>query len=98
MKLRPVTFRYKQDREGTKQFGLVGEEVAKVYPELVVYSPDGKVMTVRYQELIPMLLNQAQRQSKQIQEQAEQNRRLSAEVAQLRAMFQQVMARSDGKL
>lgn len=47
MKLRPVTFRYNNDPAGTLQYGLVAEEVAKVYPELVVYGPDGKPMTVR---------------------------------------------------
>ncbi len=44
MLLRPVTFRYKQPfDDGTQplQFGLIGEEVAKVYPQLVVYAADG---------------------------------------------------------
>ena len=35
MKLRPVTFRYKDDQTQTLQYGLVAEEVAKVYPELI---------------------------------------------------------------
>ncbi len=38
--LRPVTFRYKEaDDEGSKpiQFGLIAEEVAESFPELVVY-------------------------------------------------------------
>jgi len=35
--LRPVTFRYKQeiDPEGIPQFGLMGEDVEKVNPDLV---------------------------------------------------------------
>ena len=37
MKLRPVTFRYKDDPQGIKQYGLVAEEVEKLYPELVIY-------------------------------------------------------------
>jgi len=37
MKLRPVTFTYKSDRDGTKQYGLVAEEVEPIYPELVVH-------------------------------------------------------------
>ena len=40
MKLRPVTFVYKpeyQNGERTLQYGLIAEEVAKVYPELVAY-------------------------------------------------------------
>ena len=35
LKLRPVTSVYKNDQTGTLQYGLVAEEVARVYPELV---------------------------------------------------------------
>jgi hypothetical protein len=63
MKLRPVTFRYKNDEQGTTQYGLVAEEVQRVYPELVAHGADGKVETVRYYELIPMLLNELQKQT-----------------------------------
>src|SRR5208283_1696335 len=78
LKLRPVSFRYNNDPANTLQYGLVAEEVAKVYPELVIYGPDGKVMTVRYSMLSAMLLNE-------LQKQAGQNRKLSAQVAELRA-------------
>ncbi len=61
MKLRPVTFRYKNDPAGTLEYGLVAEEVAKVYPELVSYGADGKAVTVHYHELVPMLLNEIQK-------------------------------------
>ena len=43
MKLRPVTFRYKSDQQGTRPYGLVAEKVEQVYPELVVHDADGKV-------------------------------------------------------
>ena len=65
MKLRPVTFRYKDDPDGTRQFGLVAEEVARVYPELVVRDADGKVESVQYSELTGMLLNEVQKQAKE---------------------------------
>ncbi len=38
--LRPVTFHYKADAEGTLRYGLIAEDVAKVYPELVVPRPE----------------------------------------------------------
>jgi len=47
MKLRPVTFIYKDDQQGVKQYGLVAEEVQQVYPELVVHDEQGKVQSVR---------------------------------------------------
>src|SRR5579863_9131055 len=33
MKLRPVTFTYKADSTSTQQYGLIAEEVEKIYPE-----------------------------------------------------------------
>ena len=42
MKLRPVTFHYKNDSTNTLQYGLVAEEVAKLYPDLASYGADGK--------------------------------------------------------
>ena len=44
LKLEPVTFRYKKERdpEGIPQFGLVAEQVEKVNPDLVVRDEDGK--------------------------------------------------------
>jgi hypothetical protein len=65
MKLRPVTFLYKPEYskgERTMQYGLIAEEVAKVYPELVAYDDGGQPYTVRYQYITTMLLNEVQKQ------------------------------------
>ena len=43
-----------------RQYGLIAEEVAAVYPELVTRTATGDVQAVRYQELIPMLVNEIQ--------------------------------------
>jgi hypothetical protein len=66
--LHPVTFRYKQD-PSERQYGLIAEEVATVYPELVVRGDKGEVESVQYRELIPLMLNEMQRQRDQIQQQ-----------------------------
>jgi hypothetical protein len=60
LSLNPVTFRYKQelDPDGVPQFGLIAEQVEKVNPDLVVRDEDGKVMTVRYEAVNAMLLNE----------------------------------------
>jgi len=74
IKLRPVTFYYKQKYDNgprTLQYGLIAEEVAKVFPELVAYNPDGSPYTVRYQFLSSMLLNEVQKQYRRGQDQAE---------------------------
>jgi hypothetical protein len=63
LKLRPVTFRYNNDPVGNLQYGLVAEEVANVYPELVTRGLDGKVESVNYLSLTSMLLNELQKRT-----------------------------------
>src|SRR5262249_16124863 len=90
--LRPVTFRYKQDPQGPRQYGLIAEEVAKVYPELVVRGSKGEVESVQYQELIPMLLNEVQHQQQKLAAQARQVAELQAQNARLQAALAQQTA------
>ena len=51
--LKPVTFHYKKelDPDGIPQFGLVAEQVQKVNPDLVARDAEGKVYTVRYDQV-----------------------------------------------
>jgi len=67
MKLRPVLFTYKSDNSGTIQYGLIAEEVAEIYPELVVHTADGRIETIRYHLLSSMLLNEVQKQHKKLE-------------------------------
>jgi hypothetical protein len=81
MRLRPVTFRYKQPfDDGAKpiQYGLIAEEVAEVYPDLVARSADGRIETVKYQLLDPMLLNEVQKQQAEIKSLQERMTKLEA--------------------
>ena len=82
--LRPVTFRYKEAYENGEKpldYGLIAEEVAEVFPELVVYNEEGQPETVKYRLLSSMLLNELQ---KQYQVNNQQDIQL-AEVVELRA-------------
>jgi hypothetical protein len=89
LKLRPVQFRYKKaDASGEKpiQYGLIAEEVAEVYPELVVRdATTGGIDGVRYEELAPMLLNELQQQQSKMTAQAEriaaQDKHIAAQTA-----------------
>ena len=64
MGLNPVTFYYKTDEDRSyRQYGLIAEEVAETFPELVSYKAlseeDGAPVvpeTVYYQHLAPLLL------------------------------------------
>jgi len=81
LRLRPVTFRYKQpyaEASNPIEYGLIAEEVAGIYPDMVVRSADGQIETVKYQELTPMLLNEVQRQQRQIQDLAERLAKVEA--------------------
>jgi Chaperone of endosialidase len=60
--LQPVTFAYRGDTQGVMHYGLIAEEVAAVFPELVTRTASGEAQTVKYHELIPILLNELQRQ------------------------------------
>jgi hypothetical protein len=83
LQLRPVTFAYQQDAPGVVRYGLVAEEVQGVYPELVTHTATGELLAVRYQELIPMLVNELQREHQQVTT-------LRQELAELRSLVRQL--------
>jgi hypothetical protein len=85
MKLRPVTFQYKEDSDEVQQYGLIAEEVEKVYPELVIDNSDGKAETVEYQVLPAMLLNEVQKEHRDSERRSAQIAKLTAEVAEMKA-------------
>jgi uncharacterized coiled-coil protein SlyX len=68
--LKPVSFRYKKeiDPQRTQQFGLVAEDVEKVNPDLVVRDENGKVNSVRYEQVNAMLLNEFLKEHKKVEE------------------------------
>jgi hypothetical protein len=84
--LRPVTLRYKQDQtlpSGGKvppEYGLIAEEVAKVFPDLVVYDERGQPFTVKYHEIAPMLLNEMKKLRSKIEKQRQENQEQLAEI------------------
>jgi hypothetical protein len=88
MRLRPVTFRYKKpfaDGSRPMQYGLIAEEVAEVYPDMVARSADGQIETVKYQLLDPMLLNEVQRQQSEMQRQQTEIRELQERLSKMEA-------------
>ena len=56
--LNPVAFHYRSDKTNTAQFGLIAEEVAEVNPDLVVRDKDGELLSVRYDAVNAMVLNE----------------------------------------
>jgi hypothetical protein len=87
MKLRPVAFRYRESHEAGRltQYGLIAEEVAEVYPELVVNDDQGRPLAIRSQLLEPLFLNELQKQRRTIDAQRAEIDELRAAVATLAA-------------
>ena len=69
--LKPVSFRYKQEIDPARSpdFGLIAEDVATVNPDLVARDEDGKIVTVRYQAVNTMLLNEFLKEHRKVEEQ-----------------------------
>jgi hypothetical protein len=94
LELRPVAFRYKQhaalDPDTPLQFGLIAEEVAKVFPELVVFDREGRAQTVKYHLLSRLLLGELQRHHAELQRQQEDVQRQRAELRILHARLDSI--------
>jgi hypothetical protein len=67
--LKPVTFRYKQEFDATQTlaYGLIAEEVAEVYPDLVGRNREGQPESVRYEQINAMLLNEFLKEHRKMQ-------------------------------
>ena len=93
--LRPVSFRYKKeiDPQGIPQFGLVAEEVDRVNPDLISRdAQEGKPLTVRYDQVNAMLLNEFLKEHRTVQELKSEIAALTATVKEQAAQIQEVSA------
>jgi hypothetical protein len=79
--LKPVAFHYKSDAKNTRCFGLIAEQVAAVDPDLVVSDNNGEILTVRYDQVNAMLLNEFLKEHCAVQEQ-------KATIAQLKSTIE----------
>jgi hypothetical protein len=78
------------DPDGVPQFGLVAEQVEKVNPDLVVRGEDGKVMTVRYEAVNTMLLNEFLKEHQKVEEQGATIAQMKKQIEALTATVQKV--------
>jgi hypothetical protein len=100
--LKPVTFRARghSDQAHVKYYGLIAEDVATVDPDLVVYNPEGKHETLRFDSINAMLLNEFLKEHKKGEEQdrklESQDRRIEqqeATIVQLKKEMEALVAR-----
>ena len=89
--LRPVTFQYKgayDDGARPLEYGLIAEEVAEIFPELVVFGEEDRPETVKYRLLSSLLLNEVQKQHTTLSGQ-------EAEIAELKTQLDILSRRLD---
>jgi hypothetical protein len=67
--LKPVTFQAKGNSHSShvKHYGLIAEDVHAVDPDLVVYNPEGKPETLRFDSINAMLLNEFLKEHRKVQ-------------------------------
>jgi len=64
--LKPRTYTRKSSADGRTEYGLIAEEVAKVAPEDMTFSVDGKMTGVQYHNLIAPMIELIQEQNERI--------------------------------
>jgi hypothetical protein len=92
LSLKPVTFHYKSDTQGTPQFGLIAEEVAEVNPDLVVRDGNGEIYTVRYEAVNAMLLNEFLKEHRKGEQQDRKIEKLEATIAKQQKQIEALTA------
>jgi hypothetical protein len=98
MKLRPVSFRYRSSvshGQNPLQFGLIAEQVERIYPNLVIQGPDGRPSAIAYQELPALLLAQVQKQQRQNNALRAQNRREQRQLSRQQTQNHHLQAQVD---
>jgi hypothetical protein len=94
--LKPVTFRYKKEFDANPnpgpQYGLVAEEVEKVSPDLVTRDENGRLLTVRYDSIHNMLLNEFLKEHKKVEALQASFAQQQKEIEALTAGLQKVSA------
>jgi hypothetical protein len=88
--LKPVRFRYNKEYDATQTlaFGLIAEEVAEVYPDLVGRNPKGEPESVRYEQINAMLLNEFLKEHEKVEEQGRKLQQQEITIAQQRKGFE----------
>ncbi|MFL6505036.1 MAG: tail fiber domain-containing protein [Candidatus Udaeobacter sp.] len=67
LSFKPVTFHYSSDMKSSPQFGLIAEEVAEVNPNLVIHDKNGDLLSVRYDQVNAMLLNEFLKEHRRVE-------------------------------
>jgi hypothetical protein len=66
--INPILFNYKSESNNNKHFGVLAQDVEKVFPELVKNNNISGYKTVNYQEFIPIIIAKMKEMQDEIDE------------------------------
>ena len=95
-----MSFRYKKEFEATQTlaFGLIAEEVEKIYPDLVGRNSNGDPESVRYEQINAMLLNEFLKEHRKVEKLEATVADLATTVKEQAAHLQRVSAQLDNSV
>lgn len=68
LEISPISFNYKNDPKNQKHFGVLAQDVEKIFPELVKNDNISGYKSVNYQEFIPIMLAKMKQMQDEIDE------------------------------
>ncbi len=91
--MRPVTYHWKKGDTKRVNLGLIAQEVEIIVPEIVQKTDDEKqTRSMRYAELIPVLIKATQEQQVLIEQQQTSIQQQSKEITELKSMLKSILA------
>jgi hypothetical protein len=99
LKLRPVSYNWKDESNKKTKLGLIAQETELVIPE-VVHAPEGKddFYGLNYADLIPVLIKSAQELNAKIEALEKENKALTQTNTQLKSELSSLREKQEGEL
>ena len=92
-RLRPTTYRFKNQESDRKVYGLIAQEVQRVFPDIVLKTGEnGEQLGVSYTELIPILIGGLQEQQADLVERDATINQMKAELSALKTAVNKLEA------
>jgi hypothetical protein len=78
------------------EYGLLAEEVAEIYPDLVTRDKNGQIEGVQYHKVNALLLNEVQRLQRELQRREDEIRALTTRLSTIETLVQARLQSSGG--
>ncbi|MRH99611.1 hypothetical protein GH721_03600 [Kriegella sp. EG-1] len=95
LRLNPVSYLMKNQKDTKRNLGLISQEVQEIFPSLTEYVPASDLLSLSYTELIPILIKAVQEQQAMIVNQNSKINTLSAEVSEIKTLLENLKSKND---